>query len=613
MRLPELVGLPGSRGLDRRLARRSTTELLQPVSVAALAFAPVVALGIADGGFFPRPWGWATFGFAVVAVVLLAIDRDHVVSRRPLVLVGLLAALGAWTAASLAWSRSVALTVPELQRLLLYLAAVGVAALVVRARTARALLAGVFLGATGLSAAALVSYLLTRENPPDVFQGSYLHQPLGYANGMAITGVIALVLGLGIATDSRSRAARAGAAVALVPVAAALALTGSRAGWASLVVGLAVTVALAPQRRRTLATWLPIAAVPAFTACVVSASDLTSSRITGAGADQLGDRILVLVVLLSAFAVPPALIAAREPADRPRGDVSRRLWAGLVTLGVAAAVLVAVVRPPGLAGDRPTFWRVAASEVAERPLLGSGAGMFAQVWLERRPVDSSVRDAHSVLVESLAELGPMGAGLVCALLVVPLCWAFRARARPLVPAAGGAFAAYALHASVDWDWEMPAVTLAGLLCAVAIGGLADEGQSAIRLGNAARQAVVAASVAVGAVALAGFVGATALEQADRSLARGDNLGAERAARRAERWQPWSVEPLLLRGHVRVALGDRTAARATFARAAARDRNDYRTWLALAAVSVGEPADVAVGRARDLNPRAVHELSRKEEE
>jgi O-antigen ligase len=585
---------------------------LQPVGVAAIAGAPVVALGIADGGFFARSWSWATLGLAVAGLAVVAIDRQASVGRRALLLLGLLAALGVWIAASLTWTRSVALTVPELQRLLVYLAAVGIAALVVRAWTARALLGGVFLGAAGLSAGALVSYLLTREHPPDVFQGSYLHRPLGYANAMAITSVIALVLGLGIAADARSRLARVGASVALVPVAAALALTGSRAGWATLFVGVGTALVLAPRRNRAFATWLPIAAVPTLTACVVSLTDLTSSSIVGAGADELGDRVLALVVLLSALAVAPAVIASRAPVDRPGADASRWIWAGVAALGVAAVVLVAVVRPPGLAGDRPVFWRVAASELTEQPLLGSGAGTYAQVWLERRPVDGSVRDAHSVVVEALAELGPIGAGFVCALLVLPLCWALRARARPLVPAAGGAFAAFALHASVDWDWEMPAVTLAGLFCAVAIGALADDGHGATQLGGVARLAVAGLSVLVAAVALAGFVAATSLEHAERALAGGDVVAAERAARGAERWQPWAVEPLLVRGRAQAALGDARAARAAFTRAVARDPNDYRAWLALATVSSGDAAAVAVERARELNPRAVQELSRKEE-
>jgi hypothetical protein len=35
-------------------------------------------------------------------------------------------------------------------------------------------------------------------------------------------------------------------------------------------------------------------------------------------------------------------------------------------------------------------------------------------------------------------------------------------------AAAGAYVAFLFHAGVDWDWEMPAVTVAGLACGVAL-------------------------------------------------------------------------------------------------------------------------------------------------
>ena len=52
------------------------------------------------------------------------------------------------------------------------------------------------------------------------------------------------------------------------------------------------------------------------------------------------------------------------------------------------------------------------------------------------------------------------------------------------------------------------------------------------------------------------------------------------------------------------LGDRRVAGVLFARAAAREPNDYRAWLALAAVTRGDVAEAAVLRARGLNPHAV---------
>jgi hypothetical protein len=57
MRVVELVGPPGAPGFDWRVARRAFSEAWQPVGVAGLAFTPVVALGVADGGSSRVPGG----------------------------------------------------------------------------------------------------------------------------------------------------------------------------------------------------------------------------------------------------------------------------------------------------------------------------------------------------------------------------------------------------------------------------------------------------------------------------------------------------------------------------------------------------------------------------
>jgi len=51
---------------------------------------------------------------------------------------------------------------------------------------------------------------------------------------------------------------------------------------------------------------------------------------------------------------------------------------------------------------------------------------------------------------------------------VPVYAAFKARRHPLVPAAFGAYVAYLVHAGVDWDWEMTAVTLTALFIGASI-------------------------------------------------------------------------------------------------------------------------------------------------
>jgi len=142
-----------------------------------------------------------------------------------------------------------------------------------------------------------------------------------------------------------------------------------------------------------------------------------------------------------------------------------------LTAGVLLAVALAL--PSGaladdlaeLGEDRAWYWHVAWQEAAESPLVGRGAGTFELAWLERQPVPWNVLDAHSLYLETLAELGLVGLLLLALALAPPLVSALR---RGVPAAAAGGYIAFLVHAGLDWDWEMPAVTVAGLLCGSAI-------------------------------------------------------------------------------------------------------------------------------------------------
>jgi O-antigen ligase len=117
------------------------------------------------------------------------------------------------------------------------------------------------------------------------------------------------------------------------------------------------------------------------------------------------------------------------------------------------------------AGDRPWYWRVAWNEARAAPVAGQGAGTFELAWLEQRPIDVDVRDAHSLYLETLAELGAVGLALMALVLAMALIAGFGPSAGA---AAAGGYVAFLVHAGLDWDWEMPAVTVAGLLCGAAL-------------------------------------------------------------------------------------------------------------------------------------------------
>jgi O-antigen ligase len=152
----------------------------------------------------------------------------------------------------------------------------------------------------------------------------------------------------------------------------------------------------------------------------------------------------------------------------------RRRLAVSVAAVIGLVLALALSLPAGSLADdeaaraggnhRPWYWHVAWQQAADFPVAGRGAGTFELAWLEEQPIPESVLDAHSLYLETLAELGVIGLGLLLLALTPPLLAAFRG---PNAAAAGG-YVAFLVHAGVEWDWEMPVVTVAGLLCGAAI-------------------------------------------------------------------------------------------------------------------------------------------------
>jgi hypothetical protein len=115
-------------------------------------------------------------------------------------------------------------------------------------------------------------------------------------------------------------------------------------------------------------------------------------------------------------------------------------------------------------GARSDGYRVAIDGFEAHPLIGGGAGSFEVRYARERDIDVKIRDAHSLPLETLSELGGVGMVLLLAFLGAVATTARRALAgkgaiRPAEAAAvSAAFAVWLGHACVDWDWEMPALT-----------------------------------------------------------------------------------------------------------------------------------------------------------
>jgi O-antigen ligase len=205
--------------------------------------------------------------------------------------------------------------------------------------------------------------------------------------------------------------------------------------------------------------------------------------------------LAVLVVLSAAAAALEWSLARRNAASRqlrrPRHTgtavtaVIVALFAGLVIYAATdtgskqALTGANPARLGSLQTNRYAYWRVALADgFARHPLNGVGAGGFAATWLRYRTIPERVRVPHSLYVETLAELGLVGFALLIVFFGGVSAAAQRAYKTDPTRAAGpiAALVTFAAHTAVDWDWEMPALTLVAIALAGMLIAAADPPQ-----------------------------------------------------------------------------------------------------------------------------------------
>jgi hypothetical protein len=245
-------------------------------------------------------------------------------------------------------------------------------------------------------------------------------------------------------------------------------------------------------------------------------------------------------------------------------------------------------------------WHIALDEWRAHPVLGGGAGTYAEYWAAAGANQGQLLDAHSLYLETLAELGPLGLALLAVALAAPLAAAVRARRRALVPIAAGAYVAWLVHVAYDWDWELPGVTIAALICAGALLAAARRREPLVR-GTAVRLGLLAVVAVAGTTALLGLLGNRALGRTSDALRHGNVRAALSAAADARRWAPWSSQPYAALAAVRRAQGDRAGVREAYRQAVAKDPRDWELWLELLSVSHGAERAHALARLEQLNP------------
>jgi O-antigen ligase len=594
----------------------------------------VIGLASAQGGYFPTSWGLGAALLLWTTGLWLVVSGRTDAGRIDVLFLSLLGALTCWIGLSIAWSVVPAQSVLELERTIVPLA--GVTAVLVLAR--REHVQRLFCLLLGSIATVSTYSLATRLFPDrlgsfDAIAGYRLSDPLGYWNTLGVFAAMGILLAVGVVADAKSRWARAAASAALVVLTVTLYFTYSRGAWLALALGLGVLVAATPRRLRTIGTML-VAAAPAALGVLLASRPyaLTHENVRLAQSAADGHRLAAAVVTLAFAAASLALVvdlAQRRITvpHRVRVASGATLIAALVV--VSAAVLVreggpvsmashawrAFSAPPPATGTdldkrlfsfsgngRVDLWAAARDEYVDHRVTGGGAGTFERFWQSRESASFKVRDAHSLYLETLAELGPVGLALLVALLLVPVGAAVAVRRHAMLPAALAAYAAFLIHAGVDWDWELSGVTLTALLVgSLAVISLRDRSLRVIG-GNVRVVACAAVLLASMAMILA-YLGNGALDRAQTAVTEKSYTDAVDEANRARRLMPWSPWPLIARGDAQLAAGDAIGAAASYRHAVSVDSGEWRAWLGLAIATRGAARAAALAHARRLYPKS----------
>ncbi len=485
--------------------------------------------------------------------------------------------------------------------------------------------------------------------------GGRLVDPSEYANANAAEWLMAF-WPAALLARSRSlpwglRGLLAGGAVLLACMAL---LSQSRGSLYATPVMVVLVFALVPDRLRTFALLVPIAA---GSAAVAPAVLRVGEHLSGDAATPSYAHHAVLVVFAAAIAVAVlvsigAAIESRNeftPASlrRVRRGVGAVASAGLVA--VVAGGLVLAGNPvsrveegwhsfkggygedrqsgprltSGLGSNRYDFYRVALDEFVSHPILGIGADNFEEQYLRHGRSTETPHYPHSVELRTLSQTGLLGALLALVGLGAALLAGWRACRSPdplgraVAAAALAGFAYWLVHGSFDWFWEFaglgaPAFALLGLACALGRArSSAPEGPERGETPRRPRPGAAAwLALSLPALAATGSLAAPWLSQlevqsAARVWVRSPGVAYARL-QEAARLNPLSDASELLAGSIALRYGDLSRASHYFSNAIARSSGDAYATLELGAIasSRGErdKALKLLARAAQLNPR-----------
>ncbi len=640
----------------------------------------------------------------VLACAIGVVARPTCPAGPAALAIGGLLGLGVWSLGSTIWAESVENAVVDGNRWLVYGALLLLLSMLLLARSERrsAVLLGA--AGLGVAAVALsVLARLLGANPGTLFLVGRLNSPLGYINGEGCLFVMGFWLCFAVAEARRALVAGPAAGMATLMACLAL-LSQSRGTALAMLGSLILVVALAPGRTRRIYGLLLVAAgVAAAAPQLLRVYDHTVAESVPAGTGHAAGRAALLAALgvgvawalltwawellrsggisvprarrvgawLLVVPVVLALAAAVGSAHRIEHYVHDQWHAFTHLAGAGADSSPSAGGSPVSAGgsssssaggsqstaegsssssassrllsgegNRYDYWRIAWRVWRAHPILGVGAGNYPRFYYQQRATTEDIEQPHSLELQTLSELGILGA-LLLAGFVVGIAWgALRMRApatrsslvRALMVGALGAFSAWLVQTSVDWMHLLPGLTAIALVGAAVLtrpqpraatgaevptrrrssATDAGPGRPNVQRTLASRPALAlgASAIAVTLVVAGASLSRQGLadlyrERAQQELAA-HPAAAIAGANRSLGFDADAVETYYVKAAALARFDRAAAAEATLRKALAHEPENFITWALLGDIAVREHRLRTAGhdyvRAHRLNPR-----------
>ncbi len=451
-----------------------------------------------DGGYDADTWYWgALLVLGLLAGVVIARGWTAIrLSRPAAVALAAFAVYVAWSYLSISWAQSPGDALTGSNRALLYLLVLATM-MVLPWTVRRALIALLtFVLGVGVVAIVLLVRLASADHVDALVSAGRLAAPTGYFNSTAALFTIEALTAIALAARRELPGLLRGALIALACAGLQLAVVVQSRGWLfTLPLVLIAAITLLPARLRVVAAAIvPAAATLAVVHRLLHVYDATGGLALDHAAREAGHSALRVCVV--AFVIG-TLIAWAESVlpTRPPSALRRRALGSIAVLLAVGATLAGGLKLShghpfsyvsrqwhgfahqgtvhsgshftDLGSGRYDFWRVALDAFIAHPVGGLGQDNFDNYYVPRRRTDEEPSWTHSLELRLLAHTGLVGTALFAVFLVAAIAAFLRARRRGGLEAAvvGAALlplVVWLIYGSVDWFWEVPALSGAAL-------------------------------------------------------------------------------------------------------------------------------------------------------